>query len=35
VDRLGQALPMMPVVNLYLKNIDQQAYRALNARGTI
>lgn len=33
VDRIGQALPVLPIVNLYLKDsIDQQVYRALNAR---
>ncbi len=33
VDRIGQALPVLPIVNLYLTDsIDQQVYRALNAR---
>jgi len=33
VDRIGQALSVLPIVNLYLKDsIDQQVYRALNAR---
>jgi Helicase conserved C-terminal domain len=33
VDRIGQELPILPIVNLYLKDsIDQRVYRALNAR---
>ena len=33
VDRIGQTLPVLPIVNLYLTDsIDQQVYRALNAR---
>jgi len=33
VDRIGQTLPVLPIVNLYLRDsIDQQVYRALNAR---
>lgn len=33
VDRIGQVLPVLPIVNLYLRNsIDQRVYRALAAR---
>jgi superfamily II DNA or RNA helicase len=33
VDRIGQVLQILPIVNLYLKDsIDQRVYRALNAR---
>ncbi len=33
IDRIGQVLAEVPVVNLYLKgSIDQRVYRALNAR---
>lgn len=33
IDRIGQALPMLPIVNLYLKgSVDQRVYRALAQR---
>jgi len=33
IDRIGQALPLLPIVNLYLKDsVDQRVYRALTDR---
>jgi superfamily II DNA or RNA helicase len=33
IDRIGQALPVLPIVNLYLKDsVDQRVYRALAER---
>ena len=33
IDRIGQELPVLPVVNLYLKHsVDERVYRALASR---